>query len=78
MHKASLSEGNSILDIPTLFQGEMITKAYLGFLFVCFCGVNRPTREFFTHLWVKEIQFGLNEGPLPFTRGDNHEIAKIH
>ena len=30
------------------------------------------------HLWVKVSQFYTNEGPHPFPRGDNYEIAKIH
>ena len=30
------------------------------------------------HPWVKRIQVYSNEGPLPFSRGDNKEIAKIH
>ena len=30
------------------------------------------------HLWVKGTQVCSNEGPHPFTRGDNKEIAKIH
>ena len=30
------------------------------------------------HSWVKEIQDYWNEGPRPFPRGDNSEIAKIH
>ena len=30
------------------------------------------------HPWVKGIQLYSNEGPLPFSRGDNKEIAKIH
>ena len=30
------------------------------------------------HPWVKGIQICSNEGPLPFPRGDNYEIAKIH
>ena len=30
------------------------------------------------HPWVKEIQVCSNEGPRPFPRGDNYEIAKIH
>ena len=30
------------------------------------------------HLWAKGIQFCSNEGPGPFPRGDNYEIAKIH
>ena len=29
------------------------------------------------HLWVKEIQVCLNEGPHPFLRGDNYEISEI-
>ena len=28
--------------------------------------------------WVKGIQVCSNEGPRPFPRGDNKEIAKIH
>ena len=28
------------------------------------------------HIWEKGIQFCSNEGPRPFTRGDNYEIAK--
>ena len=30
------------------------------------------------HSWVKGIQLYFNEGPLPFSMGDNKEIAKIH
>ena len=30
------------------------------------------------HLWVKEIQVRAKEGPRPFSRGDDYEIAKIH
>ena len=30
------------------------------------------------HPWVKGIQFGTNEGPLFFSRGDNNKIAKVH
>ena len=30
------------------------------------------------HPWVKGIQFCSNEGPRPFPRGDNYQIAKIH
>ena len=30
------------------------------------------------HPWVKGIQNYLNEGPRPFPRGNNYEIAKIH
>ena len=30
------------------------------------------------HPWVKGIQFSSNEGPRPFPREDNYEIAKIH
>ena len=30
------------------------------------------------HLWVIGIQVCLNEGPTPFPRGENYEIAKIH
>ena len=30
------------------------------------------------HPWVKEIQVYSNEGPRPFPRADNYEIAKIH
>ena len=30
------------------------------------------------HLWMKGIQVCLNEGPFPFPKGDNSEIAKIH
>ena len=30
------------------------------------------------HPWVKGIQVCSNEGPSPFPRGDNYEIAKIH
>ena len=29
------------------------------------------------HLWVKGIQICSKEGPSPFPRGDNYEIAKI-
>ena len=28
--------------------------------------------------WVKGIQVSSNEGPRPFPRGDNYEIAKMH
>ena len=30
------------------------------------------------HPWVMEIQVCSNEGPHPFPRGDNYEIAKKH
>ena len=30
------------------------------------------------HPWVKGIQVCLNEGPCPFPRANNYEIAKIH
>ena len=30
------------------------------------------------HPWMKWIQVCSNEGPCPFPRGDNYEIAKIH
>ena len=30
------------------------------------------------HPWVKGIQVFTNEGPHPFPREDNYEIAKIH
>ena len=30
------------------------------------------------HLWVKGIQVCSNEGPRPFSREDNNEIAEIH
>ena len=30
------------------------------------------------HSWLKGIQFCKNEGPPPFPRGDDKEIAKIH
>ena len=30
------------------------------------------------HPWVKGIQVCSNEGPSPFPRGDNYQIAKIH
>ena len=30
------------------------------------------------HPWLKGTQICSNEGPRPFLRGDNSEIAKIH
>ena len=30
------------------------------------------------HPWVKGFQVCSNEGPHPFPRGDNKEIAKLH
>ena len=30
------------------------------------------------HLWVKGIPVRSKEGPRPFSRGDDYEIAKIH
>ena len=37
-----------------------------------------PTRFVTTHPWVKGIQIYSNEGPCPFARRDNNEIAKVH
>ena len=44
---------------------------------------SRTTKPISTKLgtkfpWVKGIQVCSNEGPRPFPRGDNYEIAKIH
>ena len=30
------------------------------------------------HVWVMGVQVCSNEGPCPFPRGDNYEIAKRH
>ena len=39
---------------------------------------NESAQVCWVHPWVKGIQVYSNEGPCPFPRGDNYEIAKIH
>ena len=47
---------------------------------IFFSRTNEPisTKLGTKHPWVKGIQVCSNEGPRPFPRGDNNEIAKIH
>ena len=49
-------------------------------IFVFFTKTTRPisTKLGTKYLWVNGIQLYSNEGPHPFSRGDNYKIAKIH
>ena len=71
-------EGN---EGPHLFQGEVITKLRRYTEEIKRIFFSRTTGPISTKLgtmppWVKRIQVCSNEGPRPFPRGDNYEIAK--
>ena len=84
-HKASLGEGNSSLfkEGPRPFpRGDNyeIVKIHWRNLKIFFSRTTEPisTKLGTKHPWVKGIQVCSNEGPRPFTRGDNYEIVIIH
>ena len=49
-------------------------------IFIIFSRTTGPisSKHSTKHSWVMGIQVCSNEGPRPFPRGDNYELAKIH
>ena len=86
-HKASLGDGDSIFfsneGTCRFLRGdnnEIDRENILTNFKILFSRIAGPisTKLGRKHSWVKGIQLYFNEGPLPFSRGDNKEIVKIH
>ena len=77
-HSVSLGEGDSSLfKWRATWELRKINWQLLKIFF------SRTTGSILTklgtkHPWVKGIQVYSNEGPRPFPRADNYEIAKLH
>ena len=67
-----------LIKICPLFVVVVVRKTFYIFIFSSRTSGPISTKLGTKHLWVKGIQVCLNEGPHPFPRGDNKEIAKIH
>ena len=67
------------LTLPKGDNSEIVKILWLN-LKKFFSRTTRPisTKLGTKHHWMKGIQFCSNERPLPFPRGDNYEIVKIH
>ena len=71
---------NYLLKEQAFSQVEIIKIENILTKFKIFSRTTGPISTKFgtKHPWVKGIQIYSNEGPRPFQRADNYEIAKIH